>query len=348
MKKILITSILLFCIFNIMQSQVEISKNIHNSYHEKSISKIQVEYIEPGASGKDVLWDFSKLQVLNKKYMVEYYYPNVNDSITICGIDNGTRYYYNKKNDSIWMTGFENHTTIIDYFQPELLMKFPFGYGDIISSSWDGEGVYGNLFSVKTNGETIIKIDAEGRLFLPNKNEVDSVLRVRTIKKYEETGKDKLKMTLEDYKWYSPHQIHPVFESIKTILHKNGVDSIIFSTSFYYLPEKSVKSLLEEPVMKTEKISDVTLNVDELLSDVKTVPNPVKNDLTIEYNLARQAQVQFALYGINGASIYRSKKKTQDGGYYSEVIPMGHLDIGTYVIHIVVDNLVLSKMIIKQ
>ena len=88
--------------------------------------------------------------------------------------------------------------------------------------------------------------------------------------------------------------------------------------------------------------------INKILMQVRTAPNPVKNELTIDYMLARRAQIQFALYNINGMPILRTNRRTLEEGKHTEVIAMSNLMTGTYVIHILVDDLVLSRVIIKQ
>ena len=205
MKKTTLLPIFLSACFSGM-SQVQISfQQQQQRYSLKdSVYKHQVEYNEPGASGKNQAWDFSKSKTLDNRYFVKYFHPG--DSTLICGLEHNTRYYYRVRQDSIWLTGFENHTTFLKYLQPELLIKYPLSYGDTFRSEWVGEGIYGNLFSLQITGKTTVQADAEGKLKLPGNNEIDSVLRVHTIKQYEETGKEKLRMTLDAYRWYSPHQ----------------------------------------------------------------------------------------------------------------------------------------------
>lgn len=338
----------IFCLsLSAQQSGISITKN-QNGEIGNPIYKYQIKYKNPGIAGKSLKWNFSALDVLDNHYSIKYFHPDNNDSTLICGLEHNTRYYYRIRNDSLWTTGLENHTTILNYTKPELLMKYPFRYGDTLSSRWEGEGIYGNLFSLRVKGKTTVRADAEGKLVLPDKNEMDSVLRVHITKQYEETGKDKLRMTVDAYKWYSPNHRHPVFESIKTILHKSDKDTTIFSTSFYYLPQKNTVTEVKKETKDSVKNNKNSSEINKILSQVRTFPNPVKNDLTVEYKLTRRAQVQFALYNMSGTPVLRTNRKLLEGGFYTEIIPMNHLMTDAYVIHLLVDDLVLSRVIIKH
>lgn len=94
--------------------------------------KQQVVYMNPGKSGKDILWDFSGLRFINQSYSVCYNsFPN--NPQLIAGTEHQTRYYYVLSNDSLLVTGYENPTTIMKYDQPKLFLRFPMLYGDSIN-----------------------------------------------------------------------------------------------------------------------------------------------------------------------------------------------------------------------
>ncbi len=103
--------------------------------------KQQVEFKDPGAAGRNITWDFSMLQPINEDYKLRYFLP---DSLRfpdkICGLEHNTRYYYRQRNDTLITTGFENATTMMQYTQPELRLKYPYNYGDTLYSAFTGEG----------------------------------------------------------------------------------------------------------------------------------------------------------------------------------------------------------------
>lgn len=380
MKKIGLFLMSISCLtFSLARSQVKLLGKDHNYRHGDYIVKQRVDYIEPNTSGQGVVWDFAALKTSKEHYLIKYFNINENDTSSFCGLEHDTRYYYHRQEDSIWATGFENHTTFLKYTEPELRMKFPFTYGDSLSSNWEGEGLYSNLFHFKIRGHTRVFADAEGQLVLPEAHVIDSVLRVHTTRYYEETGKDSLRMTLDVYSWYSPIIPYPVFESIKTILHQNNNDTIISDISFYYLPQKTENlhedknpkdstmtgrssemntSSFELPLAlngftrpeNSQKNSQASDNpkLDDFIADVFMAPNPVKNDLTVKYKLLRGASVYLTLYNMGGSPVWKSPRRKLREGHYTEIIPMGHLMTGTYVMHVSIDHLAFSRIIIKH
>ena len=115
MKKpsLLILVITLCCSMLTAQSAFKLTA-VHNAYNSgDSIYKYQVDYKDPGSSGKEINWDFSNVHINNDHYLIKYFFPNKKDTTHICGMEHRTRYYYLQKNDSILSTGFENNTTMM-------------------------------------------------------------------------------------------------------------------------------------------------------------------------------------------------------------------------------------------
>jgi len=106
---------------------------------DDEIFKQQVEYKNPGRSGENVLWDFSRLTSIDDSYSLEYSSP---DSILIAGSEHHTRYYYSLSGDSLLCHGYENSTALMVDERPELLLRFPVDYGDSTFCYYNGNGKY--------------------------------------------------------------------------------------------------------------------------------------------------------------------------------------------------------------
>lgn len=256
-----------------------------------NLFKQQVEFKEPGSSGRNLIWDFRMLTMLNNNYSLKYFIPDSTQMDTICGLEHHTRYYYSQKRDSVWSTGFENTTTIMKYNSPELRMKFPFNYGDTLFSLFNGEGEYGHLIKLNVSGYTRVVADAEGTLLLPGSEEVKKALRVRTMRYYTETGKDSTEMMIDTYSWFAKGVRYPVFESVKTDIIKRkrsrntgASDTTIFKTSFYYPPQLQNAQV---PRYDSPNDSTVFTNASDIFTEASFLPNPVENLLLITFTLTQ-------------------------------------------------------------
>lgn len=91
-----------------------------------------------------------------------------------------------------------------------------------------------------------------------------------------------------------------------------------------------------------------TTPINNIFTEVSYLPNPVKDNLYVNYKLTRRATVWFSLHNSTGTTLYRTAPELKSAGSTQKIIPMGQLIDGTYVLYIHVDNMILSRVIIKQ
>jgi len=319
--------------------------------------KQQVEFKDPGSSGKDLNWDFRALQPINEEYSLNYFLPEEKDTSRICGMEHNTRYYFRQQRDSLQAVGYENSTTYMKYIVPELRMHYPFVYGDTLFSKFEGVGQYCHRLALAVKGYTLVKADAEGELLLPQCETVKKALRVRTLRHYTETGKDSVEMTLDTYSWYAAGIRYPVFESIKTIVSRklkkqNGnstessKDTTIFTTSFYYPPEKQISEIQTDPI--TVQLVDGLLGAAAVFTEAKLLPNPVVDNLNINFKLTRAAKVWFTVHNNIGIPQLTTSPENLEEGYHNTVINMSNLITGTYSLYVHVDDMVMRQLVVKK
>jgi len=357
MKKI--TVLLLFCfvcLFNQAQNSQKLTTK-RNAYRAADqLVKQQVEFKDPGSSGKGLNWDFSTVQPIDENYTLNYFIPDSTDMTRLCGMEHNTRYYYRQQMDSLQATGYENSTTFMEYKVPELRMHFPFAYGDTLFSTFEGKGEYCHFLPLAVKGYTRIMADAEGDIKLPEFETVKKALRIRTLRHYTETGKDSLEMTLDTYSWYARGNRYPVFESIKTTLSRKGdtkdengesmKDTTVFSTSFFYPPE------LQTSQVQTDSVSvdkpDVKQDAASVFTEAQLMPNPVVDNLTINFKLTRAANVWFTVHNNTGIGLCQTAPQNLSEGFNSSTVPMGNLITGVYSLYVHVDDMVMKLNVVKK
>jgi len=316
------------------------------------IIKQQVEFKDPGSKGKNLNWDFSMLQPINEDYTLKYFIPDSTYMDTICGMEHRTRYYYCQKKDSLWAKGFENSTTLMNYIKPELRLKYPFTYGDTLFSYFEGEGEYSHTFPLFVKGYTRVDADAEGEIMLPEFEKVKKSLRVHTLRYYTETGKDSIEMILDTYAWYADGYRYPVFESVKTNLIKNKVkegeqvmDTTVFTTSFYYPPEKQVSTTdLPEQEPENSNVNPIY----NVFTEATYMPNPVVNNLLVSYKLTHSANVWFSLHNASGIPIRQTSPRITPEGFNSTEINMNQQTPGAYTLYVHVDDMMVKQVVVKK
>ncbi|MDH6309446.1 hypothetical protein M2451_002668 [Dysgonomonas sp. PFB1-18] len=276
---------------------------LHNHYRPGDVLiKQQVEFVNPGKTGVNQVWDFSKLKTINEEYTLTYDLPplegdsvyilgdirynkkNVSDNELIVGTEHNTMYYYHLSNDSLLQTGHENPSVKLEYSSPMVLIQFPLNYGQTVSSEYKSEGLYSGTIDIQSEGTITTTADAYGKIILPSGDTLSPVLRVKTEQtildipnKYSYNidsinYKGKL---LETCRWYSKGYRYPVFETVRNL---NIADSTtIFSTAFFYPPQDHLyldtdpenQALLDELWKETEDNQNNTTDANN--QDGKTV-----------------------------------------------------------------------------
>jgi hypothetical protein len=349
MKQLFITFIINLLFFNL---QAQTLDGHRNSFRAGDvIIKQQVEFKDPGASGKDIIWDFSNLNSINDKYQLTYFYPDKSDSSHVTGVEHQTYYHYELKSDTIWLTGYENRTTKMDYQFPEALLRFPFRYGDTLRTTFNGKGLYCQKIDLVAGGYTKVSIDATGKLITPENDTLKNVLRILRIKEFSDIGADSvqmhtdsIRMRMETYQWFARGSRYPVFETIKTftILKDSMLEN--FSTSFYF---SSVKREQLQEDLANSNLQNDTSDPDNILINCSMYPNPVTTDLTVNYELSVDAHVSFLLCDISGLPWANVPNRSLTAGLQQQKISMGGLHSGDYGLYISVNNKVYKRTIIK-
>ena len=321
------------------QNTFTITKKHHVYQPGDNIIKQQVEFKDPGPSGRNITWDFSSLNTLNYKYPIRYFLRSKSDSSRIVVSEHDTRYRYLLQNDTLWLYEYQNKTTKMTFTRPEAQLKFPFNYGDSLISIFDGTGSYCDEVNLTAKGKTTTTVDAIGKLITPSFRTFENVLRVHRIRQYAEIGIDSALLNLETYSWYANNQRYPVFETFISNIIKN--DSILnnFKTSFYYpTDEHNIQN----------ELTDFRTEAEKVLTEAQLMPNPVVSTLNISYKLTRPAQIRFSLHNNIGVPVRQTSTQNMPEGFNNTSINMSNLITGAYTLYIFVDDLVMQKVVVKK
>jgi len=350
--------------------------SLHNHYRPgDALIKQQVEYVDPGESGPNQLWNFSKLKTINDEYTLTYSLPpiegdslfvfadarykkqKVADNELIIGTEHNTMYYYHLRGDSLLLTGHENPSVKLKYTSPMALMIFPLNYGQVVNSNYTSKGKYSGTIDIQSQGTTITSADAYGSLILPSGDTLSPVLRTKTVQTIQDIMRPENAKALETCRWYSKGYRYPVFETVRNI---NLTDSItIFSTAFFYPPQYHLyldtdpenQALLDELWKETENNTSVqdgkTVTIEDIMI-CKIYPNPVVSQMNLEYELKQDANVSFDLYSMEGMPVKRIKGAARTKGVYKEVMDCSNLLTKNYILRITANNLIVNEVIIKK
>ena len=386
MKRFYICFIALMGIPPHLSAQEKLQKCTNIPRPGDRIFKQQVEYKHPGKSGKDVFWNFGKLNAVDKKYNIRYQAEG-STADSVIGTEHQTSYYYRSHGDSLMLAGYENQTTMMDYSLPELLLHFPVAYGDSIGSYYYGTGKYCGKLDMTSCGSSKSIADAYGMLMLPSGDTLRHVMRVHTIKLISEKtrlisnqdmldGKgthvdslsaeaiqrhlntDSVILLVDSYKWYAAGYRYPIFETVTTGNLRDDGKTPYFSTAFYYPPtdheylatdeenKKIQERLNKEDLSNGENNKDTTM--DEIQFRYNFYPNPVQTTLSFEYFISKAAIVSYDLFTLSGMLVYKTNPEKMQDGAHEHKIDVSQYSEGIYILQVRVNEKTYSEKIIKE
>lgn len=343
-KVITIVSVLFACILSIA-AQTRLTRTVNSIQNAERLTKQQIEFSDPGASGKEITWDFSMLSTLNDKYTVAYLKRSENDSANITQVEHNTKYRYLLQKDTLWLLSYENRTTKMDFVKPEAQLKFPFSYGDSLVSSFEGKGMYSMKDSLKAKGKTIVTVDAYGTLITPDRQTLKNVTRVRRERIYTEIGSDSATLKLDTYSWYKQNGKYPVYETIISYIVSKDTSSVNNKVSFYYQP---LTSVLDTNFGFSTPSTDDPDEASKVFTEASLQPNPVVSNLNINYKLTRAATIWFSIHNNAGTPMTQTSPQRKTEGYNYYTINMSAMMTGTYTVYVHVDDMVVKRVVVKE
>lgn len=371
-KALLLLSFLWRCITSV-QAQTVLQQENNLFRDGDAVLKQELHYKHPGRSGKNVIWDFSELALLNRGYQ-EQYIGSIDTLLT--RITPTSKYKYKLVGNSLFCIGYKTPTLQIKYLLPELYCRYPMYYGDSIFSLYYGEGKYSHTVNVSTYGRSIKKVDASGTIIIPDGDTLTNVLRIydslhigQCFSAYQDIlscgdstryssdsilyrlSHDSITWQVDSYRWYAPGYRYPIFETIHTSIISTGVPTRHFNRSYYYPPEEQ-KYLPEDNENMNIRDSIImweTSNPSPIfnsLKDSKMKQNYVfnhyideeENTLRIELLLKEDASVELLLCSLVGYCLEHKRYNSASQGIHIEYFNISSLAPGNYLLSLIVND----------
>lgn len=306
--------------------------------------KQQMSYANPGPDGKNVTWDYSNLSTVGDAYPVLYFYDA--DTLSLTGWEHETHYRYSYREESLFLEGYNNRRMELAFNEPEIQLYFPLLYGDSLSRPFSGEGLYFREHAMVAAGRTTLTADGMGTLITPGRDTLSSVLRIKRIREYEDIGVEGALMRLETYLWYAKGYRYPVFESIRSLVIKEGEETEDLLTSFYY-PPSAMQALAEDP--ENETLREEMLQDSNIFLSCEASPNPVEDTAVLRFELSVAARISAQLCDIVGnpvAGVIPGENLNE--GIHERAFSMAGLRRGHYLLHLTANQYVKNLVVIKK
>jgi hypothetical protein len=295
-KYTLLLSILLAAI--ITNAQVVINYNSHAPQSGDFNSFSEAGFCEPGNNGKNIVWDFSNVDIMAKTTIslqepvstedANKFYIKPNLSVD----ENGNSFFHELNNSSYSITGFINDDFVISYAAPLTRMLYPFSYTDFIEGELKAEATGINNSKIDISGNYKVVADAFGVIILPG-NIRKNVLRITQYSSSVQVSAcSEVNIESWKYVWYSSEDRYPIVTSV--IQEKRFSSGKIEKTEETWINNKVLNSNLGVE-------NDFSLS-GNIIDDVKMdiYPNPFKESAQISFVLTGDATVSLSVYGATG------------------------------------------------
>ena len=262
MKYTIISLLLLAC--QSLSAQYILTKEANVPQLGDRLRPLQVELPKDAYDEELHLWDFNRMQSLEKNSRQRYMMTGDSVRHHTARIEDGQRAYYDVKGDSLLLTGHENRLTKMMYDEPELFLHFPMQLGDSVEGYFHGRGTYCNRIALHSYGRYHTKITEAGSMVLPEGDTLRHVLLIHTERitgeqYYPDIHHDSLSIFTTDsiikhlapdtakvheniYRWYAEGYRYPVLEA-KTVTY---CGKRLTEEMYYYPPEVQEQLVLDE------------------------------------------------------------------------------------------------------
>lgn len=353
LKKLVAIVFLIFPIF-VAQAQVSITSEQNLPIVGDKLYLHAVDGVYGGSNGVNVLWDFSDCEIHDKTTVKRY----ATDSLGYRSIEPGMRKFYFTSGDTLFLRAYHSSMESLQYAHPQVVMIYPFSYGDSISCPFSGKGTFYETYKLSHDGTKKVMADAIGNILLPENRMLRDVLRVHSlslVNKWQEgldpnlvdTAKAKQEV-IEEYFWFVKGCRYPVFEYHIGTSYSDGVQVASESAGYCFLPD-SVMS------MTVPLVGETALNHKKLDSSSGTSGNgKVENlidytmsqsdgVLRLSYSTKTDATVTFVIASTMGM-VYQSKTCNSTPGVEHQVVfNCSGYKTGGYIVYINVNGVVTSE-----
>lgn len=341
MKRILLLVSGLIIAFG-LNAQTILTYKSHGLLPNEQNPMMLTKYLEPGAEGQNVTWDFSALEATNN-FVGSIQNPSIVKGSEKFAFTNtmleefGSYFFFISNINSLEQYGYlsSNGSFAIEYSKPFIKMRYPFSYNSFYNGDFEGTYLSDSKEIGKLSGTYQVNGDGIGTLILPEGKSFRNALRVKEIKSYNQTMNGSNVIIEEiSYRWYVNEHRFPILVFIKcNYTYDNGQTS------------SSTKAAYNSNVM----MSNNNLNSTSSTYKLEVFPNPYYEKVNINLHLDERAKVNVAVYDLIGkrvSVIADQYEETGDFTYNFSAKALG-LAKGTYIIKVKVNNFETTRKILE-
>ena len=306
--------------------------------------------------GNDVVWDLRSSSALSTRPLLSYHSPQDAPEVVISSeLFSNNRYVLS--NCGLYRTGYTTPTLRMHYDVPEQILSFPLQYGDSISSSFSGSGIYSDRLHVREYGSSSLKADASGIMLLPDGDTLRHVMRVTKLRDtyIEMSPTDSLPPVptpgatschrIVEHRWYAAGYRYPVLEQVE------GIPQVLFfppAAQETQVAEDEANEQVRQLVASRLFSDDYAEQGRAPIIHYSMTSNPERSTVGIDFDLEAPATVRLLLSDVTGV-VYRQALQdfTAGTGFHMELSLAG-LPHRQYVLHISAGPDTFSEKVINR
>jgi hypothetical protein len=299
-------------------SQVEILSSDIQPLFGDTFRVILNEFVSPGDSGENVVWDFSNMTPINS-YRLDIKDPNNTSNgsdfpdATIVWYNQGNYSYLNFNSNEQSINGLITASKVkMTYSNPEDLLRFPITYEKEYTDRWSLSFVNGVEFARK--GVTNVDADAFGTLITPV-DTYKNAMRLHIKQEYYDSSMAGFFNYVNDqYMWYAKGVAYPIV-STYTLKSFQGTFS-----GTQIITTKAVPSSLKQ--------------LDK--PEISVYPNPATSVISLQLKGANAKQCHWSIYNVQGNEI--SIGEIDASAFVKLDLNIADLQNGLYVVVVTIDD----------
>ena len=319
---------------NELQSQV-LTLPSNGWRHGDRLTKVQVEYVQPGDLGRGCVWKLGEITKKSKEFRESV--ASNGDTIAVFLPDRIVHYVVH--GDTLWDKGEQQRRTYRICQEERPVLHYPFAYGDSIGGTFLAKGVDEGI-DLTVNGFGYTTADGTG-ILVDGTDTLRHILRLHLMDDYTEDygGQAQLHYRRDKYQWYMTGWRYPVQESVHwSMVEGDTAVTALDSVTYLYLPDMQLElaeDLVNDSIRKQVALWDTQSGKEggiSALTEIAATLSPDGRALTIDYTLSKGATaLSFIACDVMGNVLGSKKIEQPEAGDHQETMTLSRKPVGNAV-----------------
>ncbi|MEO1263830.1 MAG: T9SS type A sorting domain-containing protein [Bacteroidota bacterium] len=305
--------------------------------------------LNEGNSGANAVWDYSgvaqdpNVPVAGFEYAdpavssFASIFPDATIAVVVSGTDPNTlpTTFYKASNDQFELLGNALPMTSLVYSDPQVLMQFPFSFGDSFQDDFaatlDALGIMSFL-----SGDVVVTADAHGTITTP-KGTFNNVIRIKTEMNRTDSidfapgSYSLVKETIVTYSWYG----NTIGNNIANLSITNGETITVTAGTVFTDEIPETRAFSWNDTSGPNSLEEINGTLPFEINNFG--PNPVDNNFRINIASEINGQVEMEIINHLGQIINR-QTSTMFSGTNELEVSMENMPSGNYFIKLIFEN----------